>query len=128
MIILDTNVLIEIFDKESSKGKEAFDHIDASGKDISTTAINLHEILFGLKKSNNPAKEVLKLPILNYTKRDARKASSLELNAEKKGEPTRRTDAMIAAVTVNNGGKLYTFDKNHFEPLESEGLSLFCPE
>ncbi|KXA94436.1 hypothetical protein AKJ65_04420 [candidate division MSBL1 archaeon SCGC-AAA259E19] len=128
MIVLDTDVLIEIFDKESKKGERAFGHVDESGEDISITSINLHEILYGLKKSDNPTEEVLKLPVLDYTKRDARTATTLELKAEQKGKPTRRTDAMIAAVAVNNGEKLYTFDKNHFEPLESEGLSLFHPD
>jgi len=65
--------------------------------------------------------------VLNYAKRDARTASELELKAEEKGKSTRRTDAMIAAIVMNNGAKLYTFDKDHFEPLESEGLSLFRP-
>jgi predicted nucleic acid-binding protein len=128
MIVLDTDVLIEIFDKESEKGERAFSHIDESGEDIFITSINLHEILYGLKKSNNPTEEVLKLPVLDYTKRDARTASALELKAERKGKPTRRTNAMIAAVTVNNAGKLYTFDKSHFEPLECEGLNLFRPD
>lgn len=127
MIILDTDVLIEIFDKESEKGERAFAHVDESEDDISITSINLHEILYGLKKSENPVEEVLKLPVLGYTKRDARTASELEIKAERKGNPTRRTDAMIAAVTVNNGAKLYTFDNDHFEPLETEGLSLFRP-
>lgn len=127
MIVVDTDVLIEIFDEESKRGQRAFDRIRESGEDISITSINLHEILYGLKKSDNPTEKVLKLPVLSYTKRDARTATSLELKAEGKGKPTRRTDAMIAAITLNNGAKLYTFDRDHFQPLESEGLDLFRP-
>ena len=36
---------------------------------ISTTAINLHEILYGLQKYAKPIKEILLLPVLNYTKK-----------------------------------------------------------
>lgn len=53
MIVIDTDVLIEIFDKKSSKGDEALNKITRSGEKISITAINLHEILYGLQKYVN---------------------------------------------------------------------------
>ena len=99
MIILDTDVLIEIFDKKSEKGDEALKKILESGEDISITAINLHEILYGLRKYAKPVKEALQLPVLNYTKKDATLSAKIELETEGKGAPIRRTDAMIAAIT-----------------------------
>ena len=63
--------------------------------------------------------------MLSYTKDDASLAAELELEMERKGVPIRRTDAMIAAMTINNNAKLYTFDLRHFEPLEPLGLKLF---
>jgi len=68
---LDTDVLIEIFDKKSETGDEALKRILERGEDISITAINLHEILYGLQKYAKPVREVLRLPVLNFTKRDA---------------------------------------------------------
>jgi len=124
MIIVDTDVLIEIFDKESKKGDEALKRILESDESISITSINLHEILYGLYKYAKPVKEVLQLPVLNYTKKDANLAAHMELEIEKRGTAIRRTDAMIAAITINNGASLYTLDLKHFKPAEAFGLKL----
>lgn len=40
------------------------------------------------------------------------------------GTLIKRTDAMIAAITLNRGGVLYTFDLKHFTPLKTFGLPL----
>jgi len=125
MIILDTDVLIEIFDRKSEIGDEALKKILERGEDISITAINLHEILYGLQKYAKPVREVLRLPVLNFIKRDANLSAQIELEAESKGAPIRRTDAMIAAITINNGASLYTLDLKHFQPLKALGLKLF---
>ena len=125
MIVIDTDVLIEIFDKKSGRGEEALKKVVESGEGIGITAVNLHEILYGLRKYAKPAREILELPVLSYTKEDARLAAELELNAESRGVPVRRTDVMIAAMTMNNGAKLYTLDSKHFKPLEPLGLKLF---
>lgn len=125
MIVIDTNVLIEIFDKKSQKGDEALNKIIESNENITITAINLHEILYGLQKYAKPIKEILQLPVLNYTKKDAKLAAKLELKMEKTGTTIRRTDAMIAAITINNNASLYTLDLKHFKPLENLGLRLF---
>lgn len=125
MIVLNTDVLIEIFDKNSAKGEEALKKIIESNESISITVINLHEILYGLNKYAKPIKDVLRLPVLSYRKQDAILASELELKMELKGTPIRRMDAIIAAITINNNAKLYTFDVKHFKPLEEYGLKVF---
>jgi len=125
MIVLDTDVLIEIFDKRSKTGEGVFKEITESGESAAITAVNLHEILYGLKKYAKPVTEVMQLPVLSYAKEDASLAAELELRAEKRGTPVMRTDAMVAAMTMNNGAKLYTLDMKHFKPLESLGLKLF---
>ena len=127
MILLDTDVLIEIFDRGSERGDEALEAILESGEDIATTSINLHEILYGLEKYAKPVKDVRLLPVLNYTKRDARTSAEIEVKAERSGSPIRRTDAMIASVAINYGATLYTFDVKHFKPLEEMGLRVFVP-
>jgi predicted nucleic acid-binding protein len=68
---------------------------------------------------------LLLLPILSYTKKDAVLASKIELEVKKKGKITCRTDAMIAAITINNGAKLYTFTIKHFEAFQDIGLELY---
>lgn len=125
MIVIDTDVLIEIFDKKSEEGEGALKKVVESGEDIGITSVNLHEILYGLRKYAKPVRDVLLLPVLSYTKEDASLAAELELGAEARGAPVRRTDVMIAAMAINNDAKLYTFDLKHFELLEPLGLELF---
>jgi tRNA(fMet)-specific endonuclease VapC len=125
MIVIDTDVLIEILDKKSEKGDEALKQVLESEEEICTTVINLHEILYGLHKYGKPVKEILLLPVLNYVKKDAVLSSKIELEAEEKGSSIRRTDAIIAAITMNNGAALYTFDLRHFSPIKALGLKLF---
>jgi tRNA(fMet)-specific endonuclease VapC len=125
MIVLDTDVLIEVFDKKSVRGDEVLRNLEKHGGDVATTVINLHEILYGLMKYAQPVKDVLLLPVLDFSKRDAVLSADLELKAEEVGLPVRRTDAMIAAITINNGASLYTFDLKHFSPLTKFGLKLF---
>ena len=45
MIVLDTDVLIEIFDRKSAVGEEILGKIE--GYKVATTSINLHEIVYG---------------------------------------------------------------------------------
>ena len=71
MIVLDTNVLIEIFDRHSVKGEKLLRRIIERGDSVATTAINLHEMLYGLEKYAKPVSEILQLPILSYTREDA---------------------------------------------------------
>ena len=125
MIVADTDVLIEIFDKRSKKGDEALRKILESDDKMSITAINLHEIMYGLHKYAKPVREVLQLPVLNFGKEDAQLSAKLEAETEKAGTTIRRTDAMIAAVTIKNGASLYTLDLRHFKPLRAHGLKLF---
>lgn len=124
MIVIDTDVLIEIFDRKSLKGDEALDRIVKSGEKVCITVINLHEILYGLQKYAKEVREVLQLPVLRR-REDAILAARLELEAERRGMAIRRTDAMIAAITINNDASLYTFDVKHFGPMQALGLSLF---
>ena len=125
MIVLDTNVLIEIMDRRSERGEEALRIVLESGEPFGITVINLHEILYGLYKYGKPVDEVLLLPVLDFTKRDAELAAEIELKMERAGRPVRRLDAMIAAITINNGAKLFTYDLRHFKPMEALGLRLF---
>ncbi|MEM4201320.1 MAG: type II toxin-antitoxin system VapC family toxin [Nitrososphaerales archaeon] len=125
MIILDKDVLKEIFDKRSARGDEALKRIVESGEEINITAINFLEVLYGLRKYAKPVRDVMKLPVLNFTKRDAALSAQIELEAERKGIPIRRTDATIAAITLNNGASLYTIDLKHFQQLKVFGLKLF---
>ena len=124
-MLIDSDVLIEILDRKSEKGAEALKCILASGEEVCTTVISIHEVLFGLRKFGKPVKELLQLPVLEYKKNDAIVSSKLELEIEQTGKPISRTDAMVAAIAINNNAVLYTFNIRHFESLKTQGLKLF---
>jgi tRNA(fMet)-specific endonuclease VapC len=125
LIIIDSDVLIEILDRKSKKGDQALEQAIESGEEAATTAISLHEVLYGLNKYGKPVEELLLLPILSFTKKDALLSSRIEIEAEKRGKIIGRTDSMIAAITINNGAKLYTFNQKHFRNLQIYGLTLY---
>lgn len=120
MILIDSDVLIEILDEDSKKGDAALKKIEDAGEDIALTSLNLHEILFGLYKyaSNSKIEKILVLDVTDFTRNDAVLSAKLEVKAEKKGDKVPRFDAMIAAIAINRGLKLFTFNKKHFEVFE----------
>ncbi len=125
MILVDTDVLIEILDENSKKGDAALKTLEEAGEDITLTSLNLHEIHYGLYKyaDNLKIEKILMFDIVDFTKEDANLSAKLEVKAERKGNKTPRFDTMIAAVAINRGLKLFTFNKKHFK--EFEGLVLF---
>jgi len=114
MILLDTDVLIEILEKRSQKGEELYSTLIEVGESVCTTSINLHELLYGLKKYNKSTKTLLQFPVLEYSKDDAQVSSEIECHLEKKGNPVRRIDTMIAAIAINKTVSLLTLDKRHY--------------
>lgn len=117
MILIDTDVLIEILDKKSKKGEAALKKIEDAREDVTLTSLNLHEILFSFYKyaNNSIVEKILLLDAIDFTKKDSILSAKLELKAEKKGNKIPRFDTMIAAVAINRGFKLFTFNKKHFE-------------
>ena len=115
MIIIDTDVIIEIFDKQSEKGDIALKKLEDSGEDIAITSINLHEILYGHYKRNKKVSDILQISTIGFNKDDAKLSAKLEFQLEKKGEITSRIETMIAAIAINRKAKIYTFNKKHFK-------------
>lgn len=117
MILIDTDVLIEILDKKSKKGEAALKKIEDAREDVTLTSLNLHEILFSFYKyaNNSIVEKILLLDAIDFTKKDSILSAKLELKAGKKGNKIPRFDTMIAAVAINRGFKLFTFNKKHFE-------------
>ena len=124
MILADTDVLIEILDRDSGKGENALRTIEKIGEDVAITSLNLHELLYGLYKYTNQEKisRVLLLDVIDFTKEDAALSARLEMDMEKMGKKIARMDSMIAAVAINRKFRLFTFNTRHFEGIS--GLEL----
>jgi len=123
MIIIDTDILIDIFDKQSERGNLALKKLEKSGEDIAITSITLHEILFGHYKFNKKIRDILHINTIEFNKKDAELSAKIEFDMEKKGKTIPRTDTMIAAIAINRKAKIYTFNKKHFQMIKQ--LKLF---
>ena len=124
MILLDTDIIIEVMDKKSSRGQEFMLKIMESGEEYCTSSVNLHELLYGIKKYSKASRLVLQIATLEYTKKDSELSVFLELSAERKGKAVPRMDAIIASIAINNGCSLFTLDE-HFEIFIENGLKMF---
>jgi tRNA(fMet)-specific endonuclease VapC len=124
LILLDTDVIIEVLDKNSDRGKALMLRIIESGEEYCTSSLNMHEVLYGIEKYSKDSRLVLQIPTLEYSKKDSELSAVLELSSERKGRIVPRMDAMVASVAINNGCSLYTLD-NHFEAFTGNGLKLF---
>ncbi len=119
MILIDTDALIEILDKHSDAGMRLSEKVIASGEEFCTSAINMHEILYGYVKYSKSIDEILLLRVLEYTKADALLSSELEAAIPGRSNAELRSDAMIAAIAINHGCKLLTGNRKDFENFKS---------
>ena len=124
MILLDTDIIIEVMDKKSSRGQEFMLKIMESGEEYCTSSVNMHELLYGIEKYSKVSRLVLQIATLEYTKKDSELSVFLELSAERKGKAVPRMDAIIASIAINNGCSLFTLDE-HFEIFIENGLKMF---
>ena len=124
LILLDTDVIIEVLDKKSDMGNVILRRIIESGEEYCTSSVNMHELLYGLQKYSKDSHLVLQIPTLGYNKNDSELSAVLELSAERKGRSVPRMDAIVASIAINNGCSLYTLDE-HFEVFTDDGLKLF---
>ncbi|MHA2251474.1 MAG: type II toxin-antitoxin system VapC family toxin [Candidatus Kariarchaeaceae archaeon] len=127
MIVLDSDVLIEILDKESKSRDKIMAKLIAEGKEISTTSINLEEVLFGIFKSLNtqqlPESHPLQnFSVLPFTKEDAALAASIEVEMETLGKKKPRVDVMIASIVINNQFQLLSLNTKHFDDIPQPQL------
>jgi tRNA(fMet)-specific endonuclease VapC len=124
LIIIDTDVLIEISDKRSNKGNEMYQKIIENGDDVAITSITLYETIYGLIKFKKPFYYLSSFRVYEFSKEDALLAAKLDLDLEKNGKKIKRMDIIIASTTINRGATLCTLD-NEFQQMEELGLRLF---
>ncbi len=117
--------MIEILDKKSKRGDESAKKLLESGERVGTTSLAVREILYGLAKYGKPTGAVERLPALPFEQSDAKLSSMMEVELQKEGMPAQRTDTVIAAVAINRGARLFTFNSEHFARMARFGLRLF---
>lgn len=124
MIVLDTDVLVEMFDRNSTLGDILFDKLE--GRRVTTTSINMHEIGFGfLRIGKTIPDELISLRVLPYDQEDALLSAKIEDQLENEGNLVGRFDTMIAAICINSGSQIATLNRKHFDRFKDFGLRVF---
>ena len=126
MIILDTNILIELEDgnqKVISKLRELAKRQPSKPFIASPT---YSEFLYGYQCESSKVKEAAQIIIndyglLNTTRNSSKILAETKYKLDKKGKMIPIFDMVIASIAIDNDGTLVTADK-HFKNVE--GLSL----
>lgn len=84
LILLDTDIIIEVLDKNSDKCQEFMLKIVKNGSEYCTSSVNMHELLYGIEKYSKDSRLVLQIPTLEYGKKDSELSALLKLSTEKR--------------------------------------------
>lgn len=128
MRFLDSNVLIEILNRNSERGKQAVKRLEQSrDPDILMSSLVFEEVQFGILKYQQidslPEFHLLnQFPVVDFTKQDAITAARIENQMEEIGKKKPRGDVLIAATVISNGGTLFTYNTKHYENIDQLSL------
>lgn len=129
MIVLDSDVLIDVIDQR----EPAFSFVaalQASGEVIGTTSVNAAEILRGVPPRGPGAERVARvlaaLQAIPFGPAVSRRFGTLMPAADRAGAPLPVVDGLIAAATLESGGRLRTRNARDFDRIA--GLEVFAPE
>ncbi len=122
-IVIDTDVLIDLLrDKEYAVSK--ISSLEKN-EELATTDINAFELYFGAYNSGDKARNItstkglLKTLTMIHTKEDSMEtAGRIFAERKAKGKMIEIRDLLIAAIALQNGYKLFTNNRGHFEGIE----------
>lgn len=121
MLVLDTNILIDIEKNDVPLKEQLRKHSTLYGGNPCITALTYAEFLFGYlskPKGMDQALQILNLyTILHTTKESAQCIAELQYSLEKKGTPLPLADVITAAIVLTHGATLITRD-NDFKRIE----------
>jgi predicted nucleic acid-binding protein len=117
-LVLDSTVLIDAL-----RGRPAADRVRAladSAEPLMTTAINIEEIVRGLRAKETDALRRLVggLQVLSIRRADAERAGAWRREFAKHGVTLAQADCLIAATTVGAGARLATANIKDFPMTE----------
>ncbi|MDW7726423.1 MAG: type II toxin-antitoxin system VapC family toxin [Candidatus Methanoperedens sp.] len=122
-VVIDTDVLIDLLrDKEYavSKIKEL-----EKEDELATTDINAFELYFGAYNSRDKERNIVStrgllgtLKLLHTQEDSMEMAGRIFAERKAKGKMIEIRDLLIAAITLQNGYRLFTNNVSHFEGIE----------
>ena len=119
MLVLDTNILIELVSHNPSIIKELQKVLEKHPSQPYTTSPSYSEFLYGYTKSpvheQEKAKEFLnQFILLHTTKASSQILAELKHNLESKGKPIPVFDMLIASIVMDKKATFITLDE-HFK-------------
>lgn len=118
MIILDTDFIIELA-LRTPRAVSATKGWLATGEQLATTSINAAEFLRGAQRAQADAAAaeaiLAGLDEIPFAGRDSRRFARLMHALDRAGGRIPELDGMIAAVALENGARVATFNARHFD-------------
>jgi tRNA(fMet)-specific endonuclease VapC len=123
MIFLDTDILSYFFGGNIAIRDKLHEHIK-NGEQVALTAINVYEVLKGLKYRDDASKENLFAGFLRhvtvFTLNDSAidEAANIFAGLRKSGTPIGDADILIAAIVISNDGLLVSNNTKHYQKIK----------
>jgi tRNA(fMet)-specific endonuclease VapC len=114
LIVLDTDVIVD-FLRGLPAATKLVERLEGEGEELATTALNVAEAWRGASGQERLLDEFLgALIVLPLDAAAARRAGAFLAILDRSGRPLPELDALIAAITLENGARLATWNTRHF--------------
>jgi tRNA(fMet)-specific endonuclease VapC len=121
--LLDTNVCIALINGSSRKVRTAYLKAERSGAVLATSSIAVHELWYGVAKSQLAAQNARALSaflsrevtVLDYSAQDARAAGEIRAELERQGKRIGEYDTLIAGQAFRRNLILVTANTSEFQ-------------
>ena len=124
--LLDTNVCIALINGTSSKVRSRFAHVARQKAALATSAIVVHELWYGVAKSELAAQNARalavflnSLAVVEYSAKDAQAAGEIRAELERQGKRIGEYDTLIAGQAYCRNLTLVTANTGEFARVKS---------
>jgi tRNA(fMet)-specific endonuclease VapC len=121
--LLDTNICIALINGNSRNARTAYLKAERSGALLATSSIAVHELWYGVAKSQLAVQNALALSaflsrevsVLDYSAQDAHAAGEIRAELERQGKRIGEYDTLIAGQAFARNLILVTANTNEFQ-------------
>ena len=115
LIIINTNALVEILDRQSKVSQQLVEKIQKSNDGFAIIVLTFMIVLHSFAKLQKTFLQYISYRYAISQKKDAQKAAELQLDLEKRGKIVNKTSIMNAAIALNERAYLCTLDKKFYD-------------
>ncbi len=124
MVLVDSDFLVAVL-RDDPSALNTLDALEASGERITTTVINVFELLEGALLHHNANENVKfvdqllnSIDLYAFTEMDARAAAQIVVTLKKQGEVLDFQDIAIAAIAIINEETMISRNVKHFKRIK----------